>query len=95
MKQEMIKAIKERLQSREGDVKAEVQTADELRIELTHAEARVRQVEGWVEEQKKKTEEMAKAKIQTEQEKSQFELPYIHATAFDDFTSAPTFKKLR
>merc|ERR1719414_1093532 len=70
VKQNVIKAMKERLQSREGDVKAEVQTADELGIELTHAEARVRQVEGWVEEQKKKTEEMAKAKIQTEQEKN-------------------------
>ena len=65
-----MKSMKERLQSREGDFKAEVQTAEELRIELTHAEARVRQGEVWIEEHMKKAEELAKERIKTEQEKS-------------------------
>ena len=68
-KEVQLTAMKSRLKHREGDFKAEVQNEEALRLEVTHAEARVRQAEGWAEAAKAKAEEAQKARTEADEKR--------------------------
>ena len=68
-KEVQLAAMKTRLMQREGDFKAEVQNEEALRLEVTHAEARVRQAEGWAEAAKAKAEEAQKARTEADEKR--------------------------
>ena len=68
-KDEILEAMKTRLKKREEDYKSEVDNEKALRLELTHAEARVRLVEGWAHEAKIKAEQNREAKLEADRER--------------------------
>ena len=69
MKDSLLLSMKERLQNREGEFKTEVDSTEKLRLELTHAEARIRLAEGCAEKARKKADDDYQAKTKAEEEK--------------------------